>query len=83
MNNSPPYISKQNLNHENKIFLLMISNGAGWHYIALKKQLALLRGIASKNNGDFYCLSCLHFFRTKRKLESHQNVCEINTFLML
>ena len=32
---------------------------------------ALLRGIKSKNIGDF-CLNCLHSFRTKNKLESHK-----------
>ena len=41
---------------------------------------ALLRGIASKNSGDFYCLSCLHSFRTKNKLESHNQVCENKDF---
>ena len=25
-----------------------------------------------KNNGNFYCLNCLHSFRTKNKLESHK-----------
>ena len=27
----------------------------------------LLRGITSINNGDFYCLNCLHSFRTKNE----------------
>ena len=39
-----------------------------------KKLSALLRRITSKNNGDFYCLNCLHSFRTKNKLESHKKV---------
>ena len=46
-----------------------------WHYPAVKKVLALLRGIISKNNDDFCCLFSLHSFRTKDKIESHQNVC--------
>ena len=29
----------------------MIPNGEKWHYIAVKKISALLRGITSKNNG--------------------------------
>ena len=29
-----------------------------------------------KNNGDFYCLSCLHSFRTKNKPESPKNLYE-------
>ena len=41
---------------------------------------ALLSGITSKNNGDFYCLNCLHFFGTKSKLESHKTLCEYKDF---
>ena len=37
---------------------------------------ALLRGITSKHNGDFYCLNSLHSFRTENKLKKHRNVCE-------
>ena len=42
--------------------------------------MALLRGITSKNNGDFYYLNFLHSFRTKNKLESHKRVCEYKHF---
>ena len=38
----------------------MISDGKKWHYLAVKDLSALLRGITSTHNGDFYCLSCLH-----------------------
>ena len=41
---------------------------------------ALLRGTTSKNNGDSYCLNCLHSFRTKNRLESDKKVCEIKDF---
>ena len=54
-----------------------------WHYIALKsvntdngfnhsiKRLSrLFRGITSNNNGDFYCLACLHSFRTDSGLKN-------------
>ena len=41
----------------------------------MKKLSALLRGITSKKNGDFYCLNCLHPYRTKNKLEYHKKVC--------
>ena len=41
---------------------------------------ALLRGILSKNNGHFYCLNCLHSFRTKNKLELHKQVYENKDF---
>ena len=39
-----------------------------WHYFAVKNLSALLRGITSKKNGDFYCLNCLHSFRTDNNL---------------
>ena len=58
----------------------MISNGKGWHYLPVKKLSALLRGITSKNNGDFYCLNCLRSFSTKNKLESHKKVYENKDF---
>ena len=53
------YVSKHNSNFEKQVFLLMISNGEGWHYIAGKKLSALLRGISSKYDGAFYCLSSI------------------------
>ena len=71
----PAYVSKHNSNSEKQVILLMISNGEKlWHYLAVKKLSASLRGITSKNDGDFYCLNCLHSFRTKNKLELHKNV---------
>ena len=45
-----------------------------------KKLPALLRGITSKNNGDFYCLNYLHSSKTKNKLELYEKVCEIKDF---
>ena len=72
----PAYISKHNLNHEKPFILLMIPNRERWYYITVKKLAALLRGITSKNNSDFYCLKFLHSFRTKEKFEPHQNECE-------
>ena len=38
-----------------------------------KKLSALLRGITSKNNGNFSCLNCVRYFRTKNKLESFKS----------
>ena len=48
------------------------SEGQRWHYLAVKNLSALLRQIASKHYGDFYCLNCLHSFTTKNKLVSHK-----------
>ena len=39
-----------------------------------KKLSALFRGITSNNNGDFYCINCLHSCRTKNKLKKYYNV---------
>ena len=54
-----------------------------WHYIALKsvrtdhgfnhakRRLSrLFKGITSNNNGEFYCLGCLHSFRTNNALKN-------------
>ena len=76
----PAYVLKHNSNREKQVILLMIPNGEKWHYLAIKKLSALLREIKSKNNGDFYCLNCLHSFKTKNKLESHKKVCENKNF---
>ena len=46
----------------------MIPDGEGWHYLEVKTLSALLRGITSKHQGDYYCLSCLHYFETKNKM---------------
>ena len=59
-----------------------------WHYIALKSDridngfnrpirslLRLFLGIKSNNNGDFYCLGCLHSFRAGNKLKKHEKLC--------
>ena len=54
-----------------------------WHYLAAKKLYALLKGIASKHDGDFYCLNCLHCFRTENKLKSHKKVCKNKGFVEL
>ena len=39
------YKSKYNLIRDNKIILLMISNGKNWHYLAVKSLSRLLRGL--------------------------------------
>ena len=65
----PAYVSKHNSNCEKQVILLMIPNGKGhewsetltmranirgrWHYLAVKKLSALLRGITSKHHDEF------------------------------
>ena len=75
----PSYVSKNNLNHEKQVILLMMPNG-GWHYLAVKKLSALSSGITSKHHGDFYYLNCLHSFATENKRESHKKACENKDF---
>ena len=69
----------------------MITDGEKWHYLALKSEPtfdgkkwrnlaikslpALLRGITSNHNGDFYCLNCFHLYSTLKKLEKYEKVC--------
>ena len=57
-NISPAYVSKHNPNREKQVIVLMIPNGekGRWHYLAVRKLLALLRGITVKHYIEFYCL---------------------------
>ena len=81
--------SKYNRKRKNQVILLMITNGEQWHYIALKsvrtndgfnhpiRSLSrLFRGITANNYGDFYCLGCLHSFRTDNVLKGHERLCD-------
>ena len=69
----------------------MITDGEKWHYIALKSSHTddgfnrsirsssrLFRGI--NHNGDFYCLNCLHSFRTDNALKRHERLCKNNDY---
>ena len=73
---SHAYISKYNHKRKKQVILLMITDdGKRWHYLAVRSLSALLRGISSSNNGDFYCLNCFHSYRTLNKLKKHERVC--------
>ena len=55
------YISKYNNERDNRVNLLLITDGnSNWHYLAVKSISGLLRRITSNHNGDFYCLNCFH-----------------------
>ena len=58
----------------------MITDGNKWHYLAVKKISALLRGITSNHNGDFYCLNCFHLYRAENKTKKHENVCKNHNY---
>ena len=61
----------------------MITDDEKWHYLAVKILSALLRGITSKHDGDFYCLHCFHSYSTKNKLKKHYNVCKNHDYCYL
>ena len=67
----PAYVSKYNFNRKNQVILLMITDGKKRHYVAVRKLSASLRGVASNHFGDFYCLNCLHSYRTKDEIKKH------------
>ena len=68
------YISKHNTTRYMHANLLMITDGTGnWHYLAIKSIPALLRGITSTQNGDFYCLNCFHSYRHKIRSKNMSN----------
>ena len=58
-------VSKHNSISEKQVFL-MIPNGEGWHYLAVKKLSALSRRITSKHHSDFNCLNCLILLQQKQ-----------------
>ena len=78
------YISEHNDKRDNQVNLLMITDGTNnWHYLAIKNLSGLLRGITSNHNGDFYCLNCLHSYRTISKLKKHEKICKNHDFCHL
>ena len=71
----------------------MITNGEKWHDTALKSEQTedglihptktlsrLFKGITSNDKGDFYCLNCLHSFRSYNILKQHEKLCENNDY---
>ena len=61
----------------------MIPNGEKWHYLAVKKLPALLRGVTSKHHDDFHYLNCPHSFATEKNLNHIKEYVKINIFVML
>ena len=52
------------LNRENQVILFIITDGKKWPYHVVKGLSALLREIASNNDGDFYYINCLHSLKS-------------------
>ena len=65
---------------KDKLFFSLFETENLRYYLAVRKLSALLITITSNNNGDFYCLNCLHPIGTKNKLESYKIVCENKDF---
>ena len=78
----PAFTSKKKSNREKPINLVMISNGEGWHYLAVARLSALMGEITSTQNNDFYCLNRFSLFRTKNK-QSHKKIINITLFVVL
>ena len=70
------YISKHNSEGSRRIAdLLIIGGEVKKHYVAIKRLSALLRGVTSGNDGDFYCRNCLSSHRTKKARDLHYEAC--------
>ena len=81
----PVFISKNNKTRKYHANLPMISNEKGtiWHYTAIKIIPALLHGITSKHNGDYFCLNCFRSYGTAKKLAEHEDLCNNNDFCLV
>ena len=80
----PIYTPKFNKTREYHANLLMITDGTDiWHYIAIKKIPALLPGVSSTHDGDYYCLNCFHSYRTESSLKKHEELCVNNNFSLI
>ena len=71
------YKSKYNLECENQVILLMITDGKKWHYLAVKKLSTLFKGIAPNHKADFYYLNCFHSFRTESNVYENHDYCYV------
>ena len=84
---NPIYISDCKKKHEKQVYLLMITDSDDddttnkWPYLAIKSISRLFRRITSTNNGDFYCVNCLHSFRTNNKPKNMNDFATIIYFV--
>ena len=47
---------------------------------SIKSLSGLFRGTTLNNKGDFYCLNCLHSFRSDNALKIHERICKNNNY---
>ena len=62
---------------------MITDNNENWHYLAVKSISRLFRGIASNHDGDFYCLNCMHSFRTDNALKNTNDYVIIMIIVIL
>ena len=55
---------------------MITHNENNWQNLAIKSIPGLLRSVTSTTHGDFYCLNCLHSYRTLNALRTHKKLCE-------
>ena len=79
----PAYVSKHSSSSEKQVIPLMIPNGEGWHYLAVKNTRALSRGITSKNNGDFIVWIVFISLEQETNLNRKREYVKIKMFVML
>ena len=66
INMYPAYISNHDLQHEEPNHSFNDSKLRRMSLCCSEELSALFRGKKQKNNGDFYCLNCLHSFIKKQ-----------------
>ena len=59
----------------------MITDDKKWHYLAVKKLSAILRG-TSTHEEDFYCLNCFILILQQISLKSTKNFAKIMIIVM-
>ena len=62
---------------------MITDNNENWHYLAVIKISRLFREITSNNNGELYCLNCMHSFRTDNALKKHERLCDNHDYCQL
>ena len=51
------HISKHDSERKGKVIPLIIIDGEIWHYLTVQKLSALLQGVSSKDNANYYCIN--------------------------
>ena len=60
----------------------MITDSTKWHYLAVESLSALLRGITSNHDEDFYYLDCFHSYSTEKNFKTMKEYAMIMIIVM-